>query len=101
MAKGGMNDKAFSRFKNAKSNPQRKEALRLCELAGIDPDQPCGLDEVRKLQDVLPNYRLCVYTDNKAKECVFKGDYAAGRKNVLSFFASATFFCHTLPTPSI
>ena len=82
---------AFSRFKKFDSASQRKEAAKLCELAGIDSDQPCGLDEVRKLQDALPNYILCVYTDKKGRECVFKGDYTAGCKNIYLLMHNAHF----------
>jgi len=77
-----MHQRAFSRMKTPNSVIQRNEALKLCQMAHIDPQQPCGLDEVHKLHQVMPDYRICVFTDNKEKECVFKGDYAAGRKNL-------------------
>ncbi|KAK3933027.1 Retrovirus-related Pol polyprotein from type-2 retrotransposable element R2DM [Frankliniella fusca] len=68
-----MSKYAYYRMKNPKSVVQRGEALKLCELAGIDPQQPCGIDEVQKLQAVLPDYRLCIFSDKEGKECVFKG----------------------------
>ena len=82
MARHGMHKQAFYKMKNPQSVVQKKEALHLCEIAGIDPNQPCGLDEVRKLQTVLPDYRLCVFTDKAGKECVFKGDYVQGKTNI-------------------
>ncbi|MBW0532615.1 hypothetical protein O181_072330 [Austropuccinia psidii MF-1] len=82
MAQEGMHRQAFYKMKSPGSIPQRKEALKLCEMAGLDSMQPCGLDEVQKLQSVLPEYRLCVYTDQRGKECVFKGKYGAGKKNI-------------------
>jgi hypothetical protein len=81
-AKQGMSKYAFHRMKQPQSVIQRNEAKTLCEMANIDPNQPCGLDEVRQLQNVLPDYRLCVFTDKKGEQCVFKGEYAAGRKNI-------------------
>jgi hypothetical protein len=62
---------------------QRKEALSLCQATQIDPQQPCGLDEVHKLQETLPAYRLCVFAGKKCNtECIFKGSYGPGRKNI-------------------
>ncbi|KAK3910705.1 Glutamyl-tRNA(Gln) amidotransferase subunit E [Frankliniella fusca] len=81
-ARGKMSKYAYYRMKNPKSVVQRGEALKLCELAGIDPHQPCGIDEVQKLQAVLPDYRLCIFSDKEGKECVFKGPYGAGRTNI-------------------
>ncbi|KAK3918067.1 putative DNA polymerase [Frankliniella fusca] len=81
-ARGKMSKYAYYRMKNPKSGVQRGEALKLCELAGIDPQQPCGIDEVQKLQAVLPDYRLCIFSDKEGKECVFKGPYGAGRTNI-------------------
>ncbi|KAK3926595.1 putative DNA polymerase [Frankliniella fusca] len=82
MAHGGMSKFAFMRLKKPDSIIQRDSAKKLCENAHIDPAQPCGLDEVRQLQDSLPDYRLCVFTDKDGKECVFKGPYGPGRKNL-------------------
>jgi hypothetical protein len=76
VAKESMSKHAFYRVKQPKSVIQRDEAKRLCELAQIDPDTPCGLDEVRKLQDVLNGFRLCVFTDKEGRDCDFKGTYA-------------------------
>ena len=81
-AHGCMHKQAFYKMKQNNSVPQRKEALSLCQAAQIDPQQPCGLDEVRKLQAVLPAYRVCVYTDRAGKECVFKGEYSLGARNL-------------------
>ncbi|XP_026288125.2 uncharacterized protein LOC113213318 [Frankliniella occidentalis] len=81
IARHGMNRKAFSRFKVATTGLQQENALKLCENAHIDPTQPCGIDEVVKLQDSLPDFRLCVFTDKNAA-CVYKGPYVAGRKNI-------------------
>jgi hypothetical protein len=64
-AKEGMSRHAFYRMKQTNSVIQKNEANKLCELANIDPNQPCGLGEVRQLQNVLPDYRLCVFTDKK------------------------------------
>ena len=82
MSRSGMERRAFYRMKQANSIIQRKEALKLAEQALIDPNQPCGLDEVRRLQAVLPNYRLCVFTDKQGKECILKGEFAPFRKNI-------------------
>ncbi|XP_026286850.1 uncharacterized protein LOC113212391 [Frankliniella occidentalis] len=82
MARGSMHRQAFYKMKQRDSNPQREKAEKLCELAHIDPQKECGLDEVRQLQDALPDIRLSVFTDKKGQTCVFKGEYSAGRKNV-------------------
>ncbi|KAK3926345.1 putative DNA polymerase [Frankliniella fusca] len=97
MAHGGMSKDAFKRFKKPNSVIQRDIARKLCENAHIDPDQPCGLDEVRKLQDSLPDYRLCVFTDKDGKECVFKGPYGAGRKNLCLLLHSNHFYAILYP----
>ncbi|KAK3932712.1 putative DNA polymerase [Frankliniella fusca] len=68
MALGGMHKQAFYKLKQPNSIIQRDSAKKLCENAHIDPAQPCGLDEVRKLQDSLPDYRICVFTDKEGKD---------------------------------
>ena len=63
----------LNRFKQPMSIFQKKDAIELCQNAGIDPEMPCGLPEIHKLQDSLPQYRIVVYLDQKGKEIVFKG----------------------------
>ena len=88
---------AFNKMKQPNSIPQQKEAKRLCELADLDPQQRCGLDEVRKLQEVLPELHLLVFTDRKGKECVFKGDYAPHRKNIHLLLHDGHFYAILFP----
>ncbi|KAK3910262.1 putative DNA polymerase [Frankliniella fusca] len=97
MAHGGMSKFAFMRLKKPDSIIQRDSAKKLCENAHIDPAQPCGLDEVRKLQDSLPDYRLCVFTDKERKECVFKGPYGPGRKNLCLLLHNNHFYALLYP----
>ncbi|XP_026290327.2 uncharacterized protein LOC113215001 [Frankliniella occidentalis] len=78
----GMAYTTFNRLKKPVSGVQLKGAKTLCASAHIGYDQACGLDDVRRMQDILPDYRLCVFTDKHGKECVFKGPYSAGRKNL-------------------
>ncbi|KAK3929146.1 putative DNA polymerase, partial [Frankliniella fusca] len=59
-----MNKLTFFRFKN-NERAQKKAAQKLCDDAQIDPTLPCGIDEIQKLQDSLPEHRLCVFTDKK------------------------------------
>ena len=82
VARGSMHRQAFYKMKQPQSIVQKKEAEKLCALANIDPQQPCGLDEIRRLQNAMPDFRLCVYTDKDPTHCVFKGPYAPFRKNV-------------------
>ncbi|XP_026291679.2 uncharacterized protein LOC113216148 [Frankliniella occidentalis] len=82
MAKLRVSRFAFRRMKSPASGIQTEKAESLCTHANIDKTQRCGIDEVRKLQDALPDFRLCVFTDKEGKECVFKGPYAVARKNI-------------------
>ncbi|KAJ1523119.1 hypothetical protein ONE63_001012 [Megalurothrips usitatus] len=66
-------------------------------MAQINPTQPCGLDEVRKLQDKMTEYRSCVFTDKKGQECVFKGEYRAGRKNIYLLLHREHFYAILYP----
>ncbi|XP_052131334.1 uncharacterized protein LOC127751597 [Frankliniella occidentalis] len=59
----GLHRSSFSRLKKPESGEQQKGAEALCEKAHIGYDQACGLDEIRRMQDILPDYRLCVFTD--------------------------------------
>jgi hypothetical protein len=97
IAKEGMSRHAFYRVKQANSVIQRNEALKLCEMAQIDRDTPCGLDEVQKLQAVLNGYRLCVFTDKRGKECVFKGKYTPAMKNLYLLLHSGHFYAILYP----
>ncbi|KAK3924586.1 putative DNA polymerase [Frankliniella fusca] len=97
MALGGMHKQAFYKLKQPNSVIQRDSAKKLCENAHIDPAQPCGLDEVRKLQDSLPDYRLCVFTDKDGKECVFKGPHGPGRKNLCLLLHNNHFYALLYP----
>ncbi|KAK3911543.1 putative DNA polymerase [Frankliniella fusca] len=81
IAHGRMKRQALYKMKQPGSRIQETEAKRLCDLAQIPQDRPAGLDEVRKLQDVLPDYRLCVFKNQKA-ECEYKGTHTATRKNI-------------------
>ncbi len=47
---------------------------------------------MRRLQDVLPDHRLCVFTDQKGQECVFKGEWGPGRKNINLLLHNEHFF---------
>ncbi|KAK3922095.1 putative DNA polymerase [Frankliniella fusca] len=97
MTHGGMSKFAFMRLKKPDSIIQRDSAKKLCENAHIDPAQPCGLDEVRQLQDSLPDYRLCVFTDKDGKECVFKGPYGPGRKYLCLLLHNNHFYAILYP----
>ncbi|KAK3925255.1 putative DNA polymerase [Frankliniella fusca] len=44
-ARGGMSNRAFSRFKEANSIAQKNAAQKMCDDAHIDSTQPCGIDE--------------------------------------------------------
>ena len=88
---------AFYRMKQPNSVIQREEAKALCDRAGIAPDQPCGLDEVRRLQDVMPEYRLCVTTDKDGKEWIFKGEYRVGRKHLYLLLHNGHFYAILFP----
>ena len=96
-ARQGMSRNTFYEMKDPKSGVQQREALALCQLAGIDPQQACGIDDVRKLQAVLPTYRLCVFTDREGKECVFKGEYKVGGKNLYLFLHNEHFYALLYP----
>ncbi|KAJ1528925.1 hypothetical protein ONE63_007294 [Megalurothrips usitatus] len=96
-ARSGVGYMAFSRMKKPQSVVQRKEALALCALAGLDPNKRCGLDEVRQLQDKMPKYRLCVYTDQLGRECVFKGPYTPGCKNLYLLLHEQHFYAILYP----
>ena len=74
--------RAIYRVKQENSQIQKNGALKLCELSRIDPSRPCGIDEVRRLQDALPEYRVCVFTDKKGKDRIFIGSYTTNRKNI-------------------
>ena len=97
IAKHGMNLRAFSRMKQPNSNSQKKQAEKLCELAGIDPTQPCGIDEIRLLQTALPDYRLCVFTGQEGKECIFKGEHTTTRKNIYLLLHQQHFYAILYP----
>lgn len=96
-ARGGMSKFAFQRIKQTNSVIQRNEAKKLCEMAGIDPMQPCGLDEVHRLQDALPDFRLLVFTDKRGKECVFKGPYVESNKSIHLLLHNAHFYAILFP----
>ncbi|KAK3926575.1 putative DNA polymerase [Frankliniella fusca] len=82
IARGRMSRQAFYKMKQPTSKLQKEKAETLCRVANIDPTKECGLDELRQLQDALTDFRLCVYTDKRGKECVFRGEYVAGRTNI-------------------
>ncbi|KAK3910197.1 Octanoyltransferase [Frankliniella fusca] len=96
-ARDRMSRYAFCRLKARDSVIQTKEAESLCDLAHIDKTNPCGLDEVRLLQDVLPDFRLCVFTDKEGNECVFKGPQGAARKNIYLLLHGRHFFAILYP----
>ena len=63
-------------------------ALELCQSADLDPQMPCGLDEVKKLQAVCHTTRICVFTDRRGKELFYAGpppSETEPRKNVYLF----------------
>jgi hypothetical protein len=94
----GMTRQSFLRLRQPASTIQSKMALKLCEEAQIDPQQRCGLDEVRKLQDVMPDVRLCVFTGKDANNaCVFKGPYTSVRKNIYLLLHNAHFYAILYP----
>ncbi|XP_052128322.1 uncharacterized protein LOC127750509 [Frankliniella occidentalis] len=82
IAKHGVDRKVLYKIKKDVAGVQTSKAELLCESAGIDKHKSCGLDEVARLQDSLNDYRICVFTDKKGKECIFKGTYSAHRKNI-------------------
>ena len=85
----------LKQFKAIGSKKQKEAALNLCEQAGINPEEPCGLPEIQKLQDSLPNYRLVVFTDQKGKEIIFKGPLASTaqpRQNIHLLWHEAHFY---------
>ena len=96
-AREGMHRQAFYRMKHPNSQIQRKEALALCERAGLNPNHPCGLDDVQQLQDALPDYRLCVTTGKDGKDWVFKGPEGAGRKNLYLLLHNGHFYAILFP----
>lgn len=93
----GMEKRAFYRMKQPNSLMQRKEATALCAAAGIDATLPCGLDQVRALQGVMPNYRLVVFGDKEGSEILFKGEFGAGRKNIYLLWHEAHFYAILYP----
>ena len=97
IAHGTMSRHAFYRMKQSNSVIQRCEAKKLCETAGLQPNQRCGLDEVQRLQDSLRGFRLCVFTDKEGKECVFKGQYAVGCKNIYLLLHREHFYAILYP----
>jgi hypothetical protein len=97
-AREGMHRQAFYKMKQPNSVMQRKEALSLCQAAQIDPQQPCGLAEVQKLQEALPAYRLCIFTGKEGNtECVFKGPFGPGRKNICLLLYQEHFYAILYP----
>ena len=97
MARGCMEKRAFYRMKQENSVIQRREAEKLCESAGLDPQQRCGLDEVQRLQASMPGFRLCVFIDQHGRECVFKGPSTPGCKTVYLLLHQEHFYAILYP----
>ena len=82
-------------YKEPASTLQKEDAEKLCEAANIDKTLPCGLDQIKQLQDSLPNNRLVVYSDHNIKNIMFKGPvstYAHPRKNIYLLLINNHFY---------
>ncbi|XP_052125924.1 uncharacterized protein LOC127749915 [Frankliniella occidentalis] len=83
IAKYNEERRVLYKIKKDVGNVLTEQALYLCQSAGIDSQKSCGLAEVARLQEFLKaTYRIIVFTDKKGKDCVYKGDYAVGLKNI-------------------
>lgn len=97
IAHGTMGRHAFYRIKQVNSVIQRREAKQLCDSAGLDSNQRCGLDEVQRLQNSMKGFRLCVFSDRFGKECLFKGPNTPGSKTIHLLMYNAHFYAILFP----
>ena len=58
--------------KKISDKTQKEAAIALCQAAGVPLDGAVGADELKKFQNVLPNYRLvCIYTGRNHEAVAF------------------------------
>ena len=65
------NDPKYDLIKQGKS-VQRTRALELHRKAGV-PLQPCGIEEAKKFQTVLPHYQLVIVSAEHLNSIIYKG----------------------------
>ncbi|XP_034245731.1 uncharacterized protein LOC117647869 [Thrips palmi] len=95
MAYGTMKNYTFNRLKNPKSKTQTDMAKKLCADADIDENSECGIDEIKKLQNSLPDHRIIVFVDRQGKEIIFHGPIstqAHPRKNIYLLLHEGHFY---------
>ena len=68
------NHKKWSSIRQGKE-PQRSEALELLKRANL-PLKRCGLEDVKKFQEVIPEYQIVVVSAEHFNRIVFKGPSA-------------------------
>ncbi|KAK3917051.1 DNA polymerase [Frankliniella fusca] len=92
---------SLRRLKQPGSRILREKSKELCVMAGVDHEQPCGLEEVDKFQKVLEKYRLCVFTDRRGKDLVYAGPKSTTeqpRTNICLFLHEGHY--HTVLKPA-
>jgi len=57
------------------SNDQINEAMELMKKAGLEHhDAPCGINELKALQDILPDYQIKVFSADFGHKIMFEGN---------------------------
>ena len=78
---GGPRDATYKNMQRGRPL-QQKAAEELHELAGV-PLGPCGLSELQKFQDALPNYQIKVLSVDKPHCIIFAGKEGCDKQILL------------------
>ena len=70
---------------------QYKEAVALCETAGVNPTNLCGIEELKKFEQVLPGYQLIVCNASQRSSFLYYGKEAP--KQILLLYGDNHYDC--------